>query len=280
MPAIADIQTWRVDYEPLAYFKFLEGPKGSRPVRPTVVIRITADDGTVGWGQSVPTPRWSYETAESVESTIENYLAPELVGVDVLDTERIERVLSTGIAPSFSTGQPICKAGLDLALFDLTGKLLGKSAAQRWNRRGKNTITLSWTINVRSLSEAEQEVENAKARGYEHFNVKIAPDPNFDLELCSLVRRLAPDAFIWVDANGGYTETDALAVAPKLAALGIPALEQPLPANRLTGYRKLKQQGAIPILMDEGVVSWIELNEFIQLVYWMASRSKWRVAAA
>src|SRR6187399_2635555 len=109
MPVIAEIQTWRVDYEPLGYFKFLEGPKGSRPLRPTVVIKITADEGTVGWGQSVPTPRWSYETAESVESTIQHYLAPELIGADVFDCERIERVLATSIAASFSTGQPICK---------------------------------------------------------------------------------------------------------------------------------------------------------------------------
>jgi len=42
-------------------------------------------------------------------------------------------------------------------------------------------------------------------------------------------------------------------------------LEQPLPANRLGGYRRLKQQGALPIIMDEGVVSTVELAEFIEL---------------
>jgi len=42
-------------------------------------------------------------------------------------------------------------------------------------------------------------------------------------------------------------------------------LEQPLPANRLGGYRNLKQQGALPIIMDEGIVSSVELEEFIKL---------------
>ena len=42
---------------------------------------------------------------------------------------------------------------------------------------------------------------------------------------------------------------------PTLADLGVPVLEQPLPANRITSYRRLKQQGALPIIMDEGIVS-------------------------
>ena len=42
-------------------------------------------------------------------------------------------------------------------------------------------------------------------------------------------------------------------------------MEQPLPPNRLTGYQRLKKQGALPIIMDEGVVSAVELEEFIAL---------------
>jgi L-alanine-DL-glutamate epimerase-like enolase superfamily enzyme len=101
--------------------------------------------------------------------------------------------------------------------------------------------------------------------GYKNFNVKVAPDPKFDLELCRIVKRLAPAGFLWADANGGYDEATALAVAPKLAELGVPVLEQPLPANRLTGYQRLKKQGALPIIMDEGIVSSVELEEFIKL---------------
>ena len=54
-------------------------------------------------------------------------------------------------------------------------------------------------------------------------------------------------------------------IAPSLASLGVRVLEQPSPANRLSGYRRLKAQGALPIIMDEGVVSSVELREFIQL---------------
>jgi L-alanine-DL-glutamate epimerase-like enolase superfamily enzyme len=54
-------------------------------------------------------------------------------------------------------------------------------------------------------------------------------------------------------------------MAPKLADAGIRALESPLPPNRIRDYQRLKRQGAVPILMDEGIVSPVEVSEFIAL---------------
>ncbi|MBX3747396.1 MAG: mandelate racemase [Verrucomicrobiae bacterium] len=262
---IARIETFPLVYPMRGHFKFFEAAGGRPAGRPAVLVKITADDGTVGWGQSVPIPRWSYETLESVVTTVDRYLAPELSGLDPFDSEAVEAAMNRAIAPSFSTGQPIAKAGVDLALFDLTGRRLGQDATARWKRRGRDRLTLSWTLNPRTLDEVEGLVAEGQAQGYRHFNVKVAPDPAFDVELCRLVKRLVPDGFLWADANGGYDEATALAVAPRLARLGVPVLEQPLPPNRIHGYRRLKRQGAIPIIMDEGIVSHVELREFIRL---------------
>ena len=79
------------------------------------------------------------------------------------------------------------------------------------------------------------------------------------------VRKLTPGSFLWIDANGGYDVAAALQVAPKFANLGVDVFEQPIAPNRLTGLRELKKQGALPILFDEGVVSSVELIEFIKL---------------
>ena len=264
-PKIARIESFPLIYPTVGRFKFFEGPKGRPTGRPAVLVKITAENGVVGWGESVPIPRWSYETLETVHSTISRYLAPELVGLDPANSAAIQAVLNSNIAPSFSTGQPICKAGLDLALADLNGRMRGENVARAWQRSGRDRITLSWTLNPRTLDEVEGLVAQGKARGYRHFNVKVAPDPKFDVELCRIVKRLVPDGFLWADANGGYDEATALAVIPKLAEIGVPVLEQPLPANRLTGYQRLKKQGALPIIMDEGVVSSVELEEFIKL---------------
>jgi len=146
---IAKVESFPCRYPVVGRFKFFEGPPGQPSGRPAVVVKLTADNGAVGWGQSVPIPKWSYETLETVHSTLTRHLAPELIGRDPFDIEGIHAAMNRAVAPSFSTGQPICKAGVDLALFDLTGRLLQQSAAQRWNRKGRDRLTLSWTLNPR-----------------------------------------------------------------------------------------------------------------------------------
>ncbi|MGQ9806893.1 MAG: mandelate racemase/muconate lactonizing enzyme family protein [Armatimonadota bacterium] len=200
-----------------------------------------------------------------MQTTIERYLGPLLIGRDPFDIEGIHAEMNRAIAPSFSTGQPICKAGIDLALFDLTGRILRQTAEQRWKRRGIRRITLSWTLNPLKIGDVEGLIEQGRARGYHNFNIKVAPDLKFDLELAREVKRLAPEGFLWADANGGYDEATALEAAPKLAEAGVAVLEQPLPANRITGYQELVRQKALPIIMDEGVVSSSDLEEFIRL---------------
>ena len=262
---IARIESFPVNYPTVGRFKFLEGPRGERLGRPTLVIKITGDDGTVGWGQSVPSHRWSYETQESVQTTIREYITPSLLGMNAFDTDAIQTAMDQIIAPSFSTGQPICKAGIDLALFDLTGRRSGQAAAQRWGRQGQVKIRLSWTLNPRTLDELPAMIEEGQRTGYRNFNVKVAPDPEFDVEMCRMIRRMAPEGFLWADANGGYDEATALAVAPKLADVGVDVLEQPVRPNRLRAHQMLKRQGALPIILDEGVVNHAELEEFIRL---------------
>lgn len=258
------IELFPVRYPTVAYFKFFEGPGGNYG-RGAVIVKMTADDGTVGWGQSVPVARWSYETLDTALIAMRDYLAPTLVGLDPLDIPAAHAAMDTGLAPGFSTGMPIARAGLDLALHDLAGRLTGKSIAEMWNKPAGGTITLSWTVNVRTLDETESVVTAGKEGGYEHFNIKVAPDPEFDAQLAREVKRLVPNGFLWADGNGGYDVETALKAAPMLADAGVDVLESPLRPNRISGYQKLKRQAALPILMDEGVVSPVELAEFIEL---------------
>jgi len=212
----------------------------------------------------VPIPKWSYETRESVTSTIRGYLAPELIGHNAFDLAGAHAIMNRNIAPSFSTGTPMAKAGVDPALHALVGKLMKQPLAQIWGRKPGGTITLSWTCNPAKMEDLDPLIAEGLKRGYKHFNVKVSPDPKFDLELCRRVRAAVPDGFLWADANGGYDPTTALTIAPKLADVGVDILEQPIPSNRISGYRDLKKQGALPILLDEGVVAPADLIEYIR----------------
>ena len=256
----------RIDLFPMrypmrGYFKFFTGPHGSSG-RAAVVIKITADDGTVGWGQSIPIAKWSYETLETTTVVLRDYYIPVLIGRDPTDIAGALTAMDQAVAPGFSTGMPITRAGVDLALHDLTGKLRQQSLGEIWGRTSGGPITLSWTINVKSLDEVDRVMEEGRRRGYCNYNIKVAPDPDFDAQLAERVRRNAPDAFLWADANGGYDAATALRAAPQLAAAGVDVLEAPLRPNQIQGYRALKKQAALPILMDEGVISPTDLDEF------------------
>jgi L-alanine-DL-glutamate epimerase-like enolase superfamily enzyme len=262
---ITAIEVFAVRYPMAGRFKFFEGPDGSPAGRPAVLVRITDDGGRQGWGESVPIPKWSDETLETAATTIARYLAPELIGRDAADIDGVHRVMDRAIAPAFSTGQPIAKAGIDMALHDLAARRAGMPLARLWERTPIEGLTLSWTVSPAKLEEIEPLVAAGRARGYEHFNVKIGTTPDFDVELCRRVRALAPRTFLWADANCGYDVETATKVVPRLADAGVDVLEAPLRPNQIRGYQALRRQRALPILMDEGIVSPVELAEFIHL---------------
>ena len=245
-------------------FKFFEGPDGSPTGRPAALVRLTDDDGGVGWGESVPIPKWSDETLETATTTIR---ALPRTGAHRPRSGRHRR-RARGHGPRDCArvldGATIAKSGIDLALHDLVARRLGRTSRALGRTPGA-PLTLSWTVNPRTTDEIETLVAAGRAKGYRHFNVKVAPDPNVDLELCRRVRAAAPDGFLWADANCGYDLETALSVAPKLADLGVAVLEAPIRPNRIAGYQALARQRALPILMDEGVVSPEELAEFIRL---------------
>jgi L-alanine-DL-glutamate epimerase-like enolase superfamily enzyme len=262
MARIVRVDIKRFDYPLLGEFKFFK-----TGARPSILVRLTDENGIQAWGQSVPVETWTYETIESVETTLRNYLAPVLLGADPSDLADVHARMERAIKPSFSVGQPLCKAGIDLACYDLWGKQTGKSVAELLGGARKSTITLSWTVQSPTIAGAEELLRQGRALGYRSFNIKVGipQTTDYDLELVRTVMAFEPDGFHWCDANTAYDLDTALKMAPKFADLGLKALESPLPPNRLRDYRKLKSLGALPILMDEGIVSPVEVDEFIAL---------------
>ena len=262
MSRIVRVEVGRFEYPLVGEFKFFR-----TPARPSVLVRLTDDAGVQGLGEAVPVESWTYETVESVESTLRGYLAGAVLGADPADLPDVHARMEHAIRPSFSVGQPLCKAAIDLACYDLWGKRAGRSVAALLGGAKKTEIRLSWTVNAATLDKAAQSLEQGRALGYTSFNIKLGSPqtPAYDLELVRLVHEFEPRGFHWGDANTSYDLTTALAQAPKLADLGLRALESPLPPNRIRDYQRLRQARALPILMDEGIVSPVEAEEFMAL---------------
>src|SRR5688572_12553473 len=129
MPTIRSVELARLDYALVGDFKFFKSSK-----RPSVLLRLTDDAGAQGCGQAVPVETWTYETVETVESTLEHYLAPALLGADPSDLADVHARMERAIRPSFSVGQPLAKSAVDLACHDLWGRQTGRPACEQIGR--------------------------------------------------------------------------------------------------------------------------------------------------
>src|SRR5262245_9365409 len=77
MARIVRVEVGRFDYDLVGEFKFFK-----TGLRPSLVVRLTDDNGVEGWGQSVPIETWTYETVERVETTLRHYLASAVLGAE------------------------------------------------------------------------------------------------------------------------------------------------------------------------------------------------------
>jgi L-Ala-D/L-Glu epimerase len=257
---ITDISAFALRLPFISEFRIARGSVGSPTAgAPHIYVRVTAEDGTVGWGEARPSHRWSYETEESVLTTIRSYLAPALLGRNVFDLAGIHRAMHTEIAPGLTVGQPIAKSAIDIAVHDLLGRHLGIGLSDVLGSHGPRDVALSWLISTTDPGEAADLAADASARGYRGLKVKVGVQVEHDLDLLAAVKRAAPAAYLWVDANGSYDVAQAKRLARGMAAIGIDVLEQPLPANDLAGLRSLRAAMDLPLALDESVCSGADL---------------------
>ena len=267
MTKIVKVEVGRYSYNFVGEFKFFKPDADGVVRRPSILVRLTDADGNQGWGQGVPVPTWTYETTESVETTISNYLAPAILGADPADMADIHYRMHKAIMPGLTVGMPLAKAAVDTACYDLVGKQTDQRVVDLLGGPIVDSLTLNWTINSLDLAVIEQQLQEGKDRGYDHYTIKVGPPQakKFDIELVTTVRDFAPDSFLWVDANTSYSLDDALEMAPKFADLGVQAFESPMAPTRIRAYQHLKKQGALPIYMDEGIIAPEPLREYIAL---------------
>jgi muconate cycloisomerase len=219
---------------------------------PHVYVKITDEDGVCGWGEARPSHRWSYETEESVATTIHNYLKPALIGESAEDLVSLHRKMNQQIAGSLHVGQPIAKAAVDIAVHDLIGKRRKQTLSNMWHSPHNNTIALSYLISTKDPDEAAQKARFAVEQGFRGVDVKIGLDKTLDVTILEAVKQNAPGLFFRVDANQAYNVQQAVRLAKQMERIGVDVFEQPLAANNLFGHAEVRRRTNLPIALDEG----------------------------
>lgn len=144
---------------------------------------------------------------------------------------------------------PFLIAALDIAAWDLYGKLSRKPLFALWNTEWKNTPLTDYTIGI---DTPEKMLQKMKAKPWPIYKIKLGTP--HDLPIMQQLIQNSTATFR-VDANAGWTTEEALHIIPQLAAMGVELIEQPLAKDNWEGMLALKDISSIPLFADESCVS-------------------------
>lgn len=221
------------------------------PQAQSCLVKITADDGTVGWGEG-HAPVGPRATA----AVVQDVLAPLLVGEDPLAVEMLwERMYGSMRLRGHVAGYQLeAIAGVDIALWDLTGKLLGVPVYRLLG--GPFTTRLpvyASGVPGRTVEERAASAERFIVEGYTAMKASIGRGTLDDdlAAVAALVETVRGRADVLVDAHGAYASHTALDVGRELQRLGVAWLEDPLPPEDVDGYVALSAALEMPVAAGE-----------------------------
>jgi L-alanine-DL-glutamate epimerase-like enolase superfamily enzyme len=204
----------------------------------TTLVRIVDRDGVTGAGayDSDSFGDWDLAPLETLRTIV-----PRLLGIDADDRDRVRSILTEDRTSPFP---PAVRSTIDIALWDLAGRRLGRPLRELI----AGTSTRSSLPSYASLALQDDEdafidaILGLTREGYAAVKVHAWGEPARDAALLRRVRDTFPDLIVMHDAEGRYDEDGAEVVARACADIGARWLEGPLPDLFLDGYRRLRRR--------------------------------------
>lgn len=143
---------------------------------------------------------------------------------------------------------PFLVCALDMAAWDLFGKMKGKLLYEMWGCKWDNDVLCDYTIGIDTIDKM---VEKMNENNWPIYKIKLGTHQ--DIEIIEALRDNTSAPFR-IDANAGWTFEEALDKIPKLADLGVEMIEQPLDKNDWDGMKVLFEESPLPLYADESCV--------------------------
>jgi O-succinylbenzoate synthase len=220
---------------------------GRADERECILLSVHAA-GLTGYGECVAdaTPGYAYETTGTAWHILRDFLAPAILGQPMPEPRRFHAQVA-GLR-----GHPMAKAGLEMALWDLKGKVEGRSLREMLGGT-RASVDVGVSVGIQASPEDLVEaVAGYLVQGYSRIKIKIKPGR--DVADAQAVRRAFPGIRLQVDANSAYTLASAGALHP-LDDLGLLLIEQPLAEDDLWDHSRLQAVLRTPICLDESILS-------------------------
>lgn len=218
-----------------------------------VLVRVTTDEGVIGYGEATPLPDWggdfgrhSGETVETVTMLVNRQFGPALLGSDPTSVTAARATMDR-----VAIGNPYAKCAVDIALHDAWGKIAGLPIYKLLGGAVRESVPVAHMIGLMGETEAMEEAVGAARDGVTSLQIKGGVDPERDVRLTTALRReLGGDVVLRLDANQGYGQAkNAIREVRRLADAGIDMVEQP--AAGLRAMAEVTANSTVPIIADE-----------------------------
>jgi len=222
-------------------------------VQSIVLVEVRFSDGSVGIGEGTAVGGLSYgaESPESIQSAIDNYIAPALIGMsgDKVNTARLKMEKSV-------MGNPIARCAVENALWDGLGQRLNKPVSDLFGGAVHTGMEVAWTLaSGNSETDIAEAQEMLAKRRHRQFKLKIGKrSVQDDIAHVGRIKSALGDAVtITVDVNQAWDMHSARWGLKGLQEIGVAMVEQPIPFRQRSDLARLNQQYEISVMADEAL---------------------------
>jgi L-alanine-DL-glutamate epimerase-like enolase superfamily enzyme len=229
-----------------------------------VLVRVTTDEGVIGYGEATPLPDWggdfgrrSGETLRTVITMVNDLFGPALVGSDPTAVTAARRKMDR-----LAVGNNYAKCAVDIALHDIWGKSAGLPIYKLLGGAVRESVPVAHMIGLMPEPHAVEEAVAAAADGVKALQIKGGVDGERDVRLVRTLRKeLGAGVKLRLDANQGYGHArSASRMVARLADAGADMVEQP--AEGLAYLAEVTASASIPVIADESC--W-DVNDALEL---------------
>lgn len=218
-----------------------------RVLESTVVV-LRSEAGVSGYGEVCPLgANYLPAYAAGAQSAL-RVLAPSLLGLDPTNTGQLYAAMDTALA-----GHAYAKSAVDIAAFDIFGKLAGVPASQLLGGSTVASVPLYVAVPLGPPEDMVKFVRQHSEMGVHRFQLKVGSSPAADAERARAVLGATRDDDVVVaDANGGWRLAEAVEAVGLLDGLSRLRLEQPCPTYE--ECLQVRQRTSLPMVLDEVIV--------------------------
>ncbi len=241
------IRAYRVDL-PLFEGTYKWSGGKSVSVFDSTVVEVSTDEGVVGYGEVCPLgPFYLPAYAEGVRSGIRE-LGPHLIGENPLELLKLNRRMDAALK-----GHAYVKSGIDMACWDILGKVTGQPVCTLLGGRFGDDVRLYRAISQESPEAMANRVAGYRAEGYQRFQLKVGGEADVDIErIHAVAEKLLPGDRLVADANTGWLMHDAMRVVKAVRDVDI-YIEQP--CQSYEECLSIRRHTDLPFVIDEVVDS-------------------------